>query len=181
MHYYHLFLVKAGTWHTTATMLCKTYGKFWTSSALTFQSLSFLKRIDWLWGERHSPKLFLQRESRHPYIEGIPESKMNPGDDPYVDKCVKTRAKWGNHQSGRIKLAWKIIKSGSKLCIWSVSRLMRGVRQKRLFRCAIAFWLKLNSSAFFQLCRHLWAKCLSPVSNFSLANAEFREIFSHFR
>ena len=63
----------------------------------------------------------------------------------------------------------------------SVSRLMRGVRQKRLFRCAIAFWLKLNSSAFFQLCRHLWAKCFSPVSNFSLANAEFREIFSHFR
>ena len=27
----------------------------------------------------------------------------------------------GNHQSGQVKLAWKIIKSGSKLCIESVS------------------------------------------------------------
>ena len=59
------------------------------------------------------------------------KAHQNFGDDPYLDRGVQTRAKRGNHQSGQIELALKIIKSGSK-CIESVSRLMRGGREKRL-------------------------------------------------
>ena len=65
MHYYHPFLIKAGTLHITATMLCKTYKKIWTTLALTFQLLYFLNEQIGYKASTSSLNYFLQRDFRH--------------------------------------------------------------------------------------------------------------------
>ena len=84
MHYYHPFLIQAGTWHITATMLCKNIRKILNQLGIDFPINFFLQRIDSLKGQCQSAKLF-RIESCHPCIKGTLESKINFGNDPYVD------------------------------------------------------------------------------------------------
>ena len=68
-------------------MLCKNMRKIFNQLGIDFPITFFLQIIDSLKGECQSAKLFFNNEleSRHPCIIGTPESKMNFGNDPYVD------------------------------------------------------------------------------------------------